>query len=129
MSLNVSDVTVNDNVATTPYLDTPNKPPPSYQFVTQNESVYALLNSNSVDDTKLLTTTTTTTATSREEIYRDIIRKHEINDDFANRLQQLQGFKVVFVFDDSGSMNTVLQDSPLNSSDSLFKASLKILKK
>ena len=117
MSLNLSD-----NVATTPYFDTSNKPPPSYQFVTQNESVYALLNSNSLDDTKLLTTT----ATSREDIYRDIIRKHEINDDFANRLQQLQGFKVVFVFDDSGSMNTVLQDSPLNSSDSLFKASLNI---
>lgn len=29
----------------------------------------------------------------------------------------------MFIFDDSGSMNTVLQDSPLNNSSSLFKAS------
>ena len=86
-------------------------PPPSYQSATQNEPTSAsetITNSNS--------------KTSREEIYREIISKHEINNDFANRLQQLQGFKVVFIFDDSGSMNTVLQDSPLNTSDNLFKA-------
>lgn len=59
---------------------------------------------------------------SKEERYRAIIQKHEISHDFSNRLQILQGFKVVFVFDDSGSMNTVLQDSPLNTGDNLFKA-------
>jgi hypothetical protein len=59
---------------------------------------------------------------TREEKYRDIIRKHEISADFANRLQLLQGFKTVFIFDDSGSMNTVLQDSPLNTGTSLFRA-------
>jgi hypothetical protein len=45
----------------------------------------------------------------REEKYREIIFKHEISNEFADKLQQLQGFKVVFIFDDSGSMNTVLQ--------------------
>ncbi len=29
----------------------------------------------------------------------------------------------MFIFDDSGSMNTVLQDSPLNNNSSLFKVS------
>lgn len=59
---------------------------------------------------------------TKEERYRSIIQKHEISHEFSNRLQVLQGFKVVFVFDDSGSMNTVLQDSPLNTADNLFRA-------
>ena len=130
ISLNASDVIMNVATATSTLLDTPNKPPPSYQFVTQNENIFLdnidLTNSNiytQLKHSQAKQTTTTTTETSREEKYREIIRKHEINADFANRLQQLQGFKVVFVFDDSGSMNTVLQDSPLNSSDLLFKVS------
>ena len=82
-------------------------PPPSYQFATgaDNTSKRQEPNKN-----------------SREHKFREIIQKHEISSDFANRLQQLQGFKVVFIFDDSGSMNTVLQDSPLNNSSNLFKA-------
>lgn len=59
---------------------------------------------------------------SREEKYRDIINKHEISLDFAQRLQQLQGFKIVFLFDDSGSMNCPLMDSPLNNDKTLLKA-------
>ncbi|CAF0790492.1 unnamed protein product [Brachionus calyciflorus] len=59
---------------------------------------------------------------NREDRYRNIIQKHEISHEFSNRLQILQGFKVVFIFDDSGSMNTVLQDSPLNTSNNLFRA-------
>ncbi len=42
---------------------------------------------------------------SREERFRELVDKHEISLDFSQRLQQLQGFKVVFIFDDSGSMN------------------------
>lgn len=60
---------------------------------------------------------------SREELFRDIINKHEINIDYAQRLQLLQGYKVVFIFDDSGSMNTPLSESPLNNQDTLLKAS------
>ncbi len=59
---------------------------------------------------------------SREDKYRDIINKHEISLDFAQRLQQLQGFRIVFIFDDSGSMNCPLMDSPLNNDKTLFKA-------
>ncbi len=60
---------------------------------------------------------------SREELYRDIINRHEINLDYAQRLQLLQGYKIVFIFDDSGSMNTPLVESPLNKPDTLLKAS------
>ncbi len=59
---------------------------------------------------------------SREEKFREIINKYEISYDFSQRLQQLQGFKIAFIFDDSGSMNTPLMDSPLNNNNSLIKA-------
>ena len=59
---------------------------------------------------------------SREEKFRNILNKHEISIEFSQRLQQLQGFKIVFIFDDSGSMNTPLNDSPLNNNNTLFKA-------
>jgi hypothetical protein len=59
---------------------------------------------------------------SREEKYRNIINKHEINLEYSQRLQLLQGYKIVFVFDDSGSMNTPLTESPLNNQDTLLKA-------
>lgn len=59
---------------------------------------------------------------SDEERYKTIVERWEINKDFSQRLQQLRGFKIVFVFDDSGSMDTPLMDSPLNGNDSLVKA-------
>ena len=57
---------------------------------------------------------------SKEDRFREIINRHEISQFFANKLQVLNTFKVVFVFDDSGSMNTIIEDSPLN--NGLFKA-------
>lgn len=59
---------------------------------------------------------------SRDEKFKDIVDKYEISLDFSQRLQQLQGFKIVFIFDDSGSMNAPVMDSPLNNSNSLLKA-------
>lgn len=59
---------------------------------------------------------------SREDRFREIISKHEISNEFSARLQLLNGFKIVFIFDDSGSMSTILQDSPLNTSNTLFRA-------
>ena len=59
---------------------------------------------------------------NREQKFREIVDKHEISLDFSQRLQQLQGFKVVFIFDDSGSMNSPLMDSPLNNENTLLKA-------
>lgn len=76
-------------------------PPPSYQHVVTQKSE---------NESK---------KQAREHIFHEIVNKHEINADFARRLQhQLPGFKVVFIFDDSGSMNTVLQDSPLTNATS-----------
>ncbi|CAF0732692.1 unnamed protein product [Brachionus calyciflorus] len=51
---------------------------------------------------------------SREQKFRNIINKYEISQFFADKLQKLNMFKIVFVFDDSGSMNATLSDSPLN---------------
>ena len=61
-------------------------------------------------------------AISSEEKFRSIVNKHEINHEFNQRLQQLQGFKITFIFDDSGSMNTPLMDSPPNNQNSILKA-------
>ncbi|RMZ97569.1 von willebrand factor [Brachionus plicatilis] len=51
-------------------------------------------------------------------LVQNLISKHEISVDYANRLQYLYGFKTVFIFDDSGSMNSELDDSPLNKTSS-----------
>lgn len=52
---------------------------------------------------------------TREQKFGNIISKHEISKFFADKLQLLNMFKIVFVFDDSGSMNATLNESPLNS--------------
>lgn len=46
--------------------------------------------------------------------FQNIINKYGIRDVFAKRLEQLKSFKIVYIFDDSGSMNSQLADSPLN---------------
>lgn len=56
---------------------------------------------------------TTTQKTSHDDLYRNLVQKYEIGHDYANRMQQLAGFKIVFIFDDSSSMNSQLGDSPL----------------
>jgi len=58
-----------------------------------------------------------TRALNRDQKLIEILTKYEISNEFAVKLQQLQGFKIVFIFDDSGSMNTILQDSPLNTTN------------
>ena len=58
----------------------------------------------------------------RDQNFTNILMRYEINPEFAARLQKfLVMTKIVFIFDDSGSMNSILNDSPLNSS--VFKAS------
>lgn len=57
---------------------------------------------------------------NKEQIFRDVINRYEINTYFSTKLQMLFSFKIVFVFDDSGSMCAVLNNSPLNTS--VFKA-------
>lgn len=50
-----------------------------------------------------------------EERINDFVLTYEIGEKFATKLPHLVDFKIVFVFDDSGSMNTKLNESPLNS--------------
>lgn len=61
-------------------------------------------------------------SSNREEKFREIVDKYEISMDFAQRLQQLSGFTIAFIFDDSGSMNSPLMNSPLNNDNTLLKA-------
>lgn len=57
-----------------------------------------------------------------EQKFHEIIQKYEISHYFASKLQLLRNFKIAFIFDDSGSMNTILHDSPLNRNNNLIKA-------
>jgi hypothetical protein len=59
---------------------------------------------------------------TQEEKLRNIVQKYEINRFFSDKMQSLLSYKIVFIFDDSGSMNTTLNDSPLNNPNNLFKA-------
>ena len=52
--------------------------------------------------------------------FEEIINKYEISRLFSQKLGILASFKIVFIFDDSGSMNSTLNDSPLNTNT--FKA-------
>ncbi len=49
-----------------------------------------------------------------EQMFKKMIQKHRISGFFARKLKNLKKFKIVYILDDSGSMNTVLEDSPLN---------------
>jgi hypothetical protein len=50
----------------------------------------------------------------RENKMREIIDKYEVSRFFSDKLQSLLEFKTLFIFDDSGSMNSTLAESPLN---------------
>ena len=49
-----------------------------------------------------------------KEKLEEVKGKYEIGVKFSEKLQTLMGFKIVFIFDDSGSMASKLKDSPLN---------------
>jgi hypothetical protein len=46
--------------------------------------------------------------------FQQVVQKYEINREFAKKMELVNGFETVFIFDDSGSMNSELNDSPLN---------------
>jgi hypothetical protein len=50
--------------------------------------------------------TTMTTAEERMQKFAQIAGRHEINQNFAARLRQLEDYEIVFLCDDSGSMAT-----------------------
>lgn len=45
---------------------------------------------------------------------QNLCEKFGISLNYAKRLKLLHNFKIVYIFDDSGSMNAPLTDSPLN---------------
>ena len=51
---------------------------------------------------------------SSEQKLQEIANKYEIGAFFLNKLKELSKFKTVFLFDDSGSMSSIVKDSPLN---------------
>jgi hypothetical protein len=51
---------------------------------------------------------------------QEIIQKYEISQLFSDKLNILSSFRITFIFDDSGSMQTQLNESPLN--HGLYKA-------
>jgi len=48
------------------------------------------------------------TAEERMQKFAEIAGRHEINHQFASRLRQLEGYEIVFLCDDSGSMATAV---------------------
>jgi len=48
------------------------------------------------------------TAEERMQKFAQIAGRHEINHEFASRLRQLEGYEIVFLCDDSGSMATAV---------------------
>lgn len=46
------------------------------------------------------------TADERMQKFAQIAARHEISHNFASRLRQLEGYEIVFLCDDSGSMAT-----------------------
>lgn len=68
-------------------------PPPSYNEINRQASI---------------------TPESRKICFLEILNRYEINNFFAKKLKLLNTFKIVFIVDDSGSMNATLSDSPLN---------------
>jgi hypothetical protein len=94
--------------------DDKDPPPPYNQFSPQSSY------SSSTASTSMAVPVAPNDNLTREEKFRDIINRHEISLYYSQKLQSLSLFKIVFIFDDSGSMNTSLNDSPLNTSS--FKA-------
>ncbi len=82
------------NPASAPYpgLNTPSAPsPPNIQPYSNGVSYNSL-----------------TTAEERMQKFAQIASRHEINHQFASRLRKLEGYEIVFLCDDSGSMATTV---------------------
>lgn len=57
-------------------------------------------------NTAILHTPALTNKTARLAKFDSLIRRYEINPDYAIKLRQLEGFEIVIICDDSGSMNS-----------------------
>ncbi|CAF3002394.1 unnamed protein product [Rotaria sp. Silwood2] len=55
-----------------------------------------------------------TTSDERMANFKHIVDRYEINHTFATKLRALEGYEIVFICDDSGSMNTPLGNLFMN---------------
>ncbi|CAF1260525.1 unnamed protein product [Rotaria magnacalcarata] len=74
----------------------PSSPPPPY--------------SNQTGFNSLQPTSGPVDSEERLRKFQYLVNRYEINRDFATRLRALEGYEIVFIVDDSGSMNTPLGD-------------------
>jgi hypothetical protein len=82
-----------------------------YPSVPTQPDTYAIYNPDISTATTTATAPTLPSSSSTDRQNRllkfdDIIRKYEINPQYAIKLRQLEGFEIVVICDDSGSMNT-----------------------
>lgn len=56
----------------------------------------------------------------QKELHTQIFQKYELNPDSIQKLEQLNQYKIVFILDDSGSMNTIEQASNVSRWDELL---------
>lgn len=60
------------------------------------------------DNYNQVTFSSLATADERMQKFAQIANRHEINQNFAARMRQLEGYEIVFLCDDSGSMATTV---------------------
>ncbi|CAF0937588.1 unnamed protein product, partial [Didymodactylos carnosus] len=84
----------------------PSSSPPSYQDANPDQQ-FSGFNSFEQQQHQYQASTTVDDRMSK---FQGIINRYEINRDFATRLRNLEGYEIVFIVDDSGSMNTPLGD-------------------
>jgi len=85
--------------------------PNTIGYTVPEESYYSLSNPYPIPN--YITQTTDLTITDNEKRlnkFNSIIMKHEINQENAIKLRQLEGFEIVIICDDSSSMNTLVSN-------------------
>ncbi len=92
-----------------------------YSNITNNRFLVQLL-----ENELKLPQATNLNSNNKKKQLQDIINEYEINKKYAQKLQILQDFKIVFILDDSGSMNTPLKESPLLSNNNNSNLNKKI---
>ena len=94
--------------------DVDNTSPPSYFETIQNTKPNNLIPSTNLVLQPERNVQREEVEAAHQLLLNNVINKYAISFEYSKRLHLLQIFKIVFIFDDSGSMNTRLTQSPLN---------------
>ncbi|CAF1135548.1 unnamed protein product, partial [Didymodactylos carnosus] len=78
-------------------------PPPYHDITLINPQIQHPTSFNTIERTSYQSS-----SNDRMSKFQDIVNRYEINRDFATRLRHLEGYEIVFIVDDSGSMNAPL---------------------